>query len=153
MERRWWWWIPGAGWRMPKCARNRPGVTLFEAVAAMAMVGMTSIAALEAAGSQMRTAERARRAVEAASLAQQRLDWLEFLSETQLRALPDTVKEGQFPAPLEEYSWETDAKPFPTQAGVYEIAVRVYWEKRAQNFELKSYVYRRPVLMTSGGRR
>jgi type II secretory pathway pseudopilin PulG len=140
---------------MPTRARvsssNRGGVTLFEAVAAMAIVGLVSVGALEAAGSQMRAAERARRAVEAASLAQQRLDWLDFLSETQLRALPDTVKEGRFAEPLEEYSWETDAKPFPTQAGVYEIAVRIYWEKREQNFELKSYVYRRP-LITTGGR-
>jgi type II secretory pathway pseudopilin PulG len=127
---------------------NRPGVTLFEAVAAMAIVGMVSLGALEAAGSQMRAAERARRAVEAASLAQQRLDWLDFLNETQLRALPDTVKEGKFDAPLDEYSWETEAKPYATQAGVYEVAVRVYWEKRENHFELKSYVYRRPVLTT-----
>jgi type II secretory pathway pseudopilin PulG len=141
---------------MPKRAsslRNRSGVTLFEAVAAMAIVGMTSIAALEAAGAQMRAAERARRAVEASSLAQQRIDWLDFLNETQLRALPDTVAEGKFPEPLEEYSWETDAKPFPTQAGVYEVAVRIYWEKREQHFELKSYVYRRPLIQTGVGGR
>src|SRR5689334_3360128 len=133
--------------------RARPGVTLFEAVAAMAIVGMVSLGALEAAGSQMRAAERARRAVEAASLAQQRLDWLDFLNETQLRALPDTVKEGKFEAPLDEYSWETDAKPYSTQPGVYEIAVRVYWEKRESQFELKSYVYRRPILTTATGGR
>ena len=140
---------------MPTRARlvNRGGVTLFEAVAAMAIVGLVSIGALEAAGSQMRAAERARRAVEAASLAQQRLDWLEFLNETQLRALPDTVKEGKFDAPLDEYSWETDSKPYPTQAGVYEIAVRVYWDKRQNHFELRSYAYRRPVITTGTGGR
>jgi type II secretory pathway pseudopilin PulG len=132
---------------------DRRGVTLFEAVAAMAIVGMTAIGALEAAGAQMRAAERARRAVEAASLAQQRLDWLEFLSETQLRALPDTVKEGVFPEPLDEYSWETEAEPYPTQAGVYRVAVRVYWERRAQNFELKTYAYRRPVIQAGVGGR
>ena len=72
--------------------RNRSGVTLFEAVAAMAIVGIVSVAALETAGSQMRTAERARRMVEASALAQQRLDWLDFMNETNLRALPDTVR-------------------------------------------------------------
>jgi len=44
----------------------RRGVTLLEAVAAIAIVGMTSVAALEAAGGEMRTAERARRAIEVA---------------------------------------------------------------------------------------
>ena len=138
---------------MPTRARTlvtspRSGVTLFEAVAAMAIVGLVSIAALEAAGAQMRSAERARRAVEASALAQQRLDWLDFLNETQLRALPDTVKEGKFDAPLDEYTWETDAKAYATQAGVYEVTVRVFWDKRAQEFTLKSYVYRRPAIAT-----
>src|SRR5262245_1916626 len=119
---------------------NRSGVTLFEAVAAMAIVGLVSIGALEAAGAQMRAAERARRAVEAASLAQQRLDWLEFLNETQLRALPDTVKEGKFDAPLDEYTWETEAKAYATQAGVYDVTVRVFWDKREHEFTLRSYV-------------
>jgi type II secretory pathway pseudopilin PulG len=132
---------------------NRSGVTLFEAVAAMAIVGLVSIAALEAAGAQMRSAERARRAVEAASLAQQRLDWLDFLNETQLRALPDTVKAGVFEAPLEEYSWETSATPVSTQAGVYDVKVRVMWEKQEQEFTLRTYLYRRPQLTTGTGGR
>jgi type II secretory pathway pseudopilin PulG len=129
---------------------NRSGVTLFEAVAAMAIVGLVSIAALEAAGAQMRVAERARRAVEASTLAQQRLDWLDFLTETQLRALPDTVKEGTFEAPLEEYSWETTATPVSTQAGVYDVTVKVMWEKQDQEFKIRTYLYRRPMITTGG---
>lgn len=131
---------------------ERNGVTLFEAVAAMAIVGLVSIAALEAAGAQMRAAERARRAVEAASLAQQRIDWLDFLNETQLRALPDSVKEGTFDAPLDEYTWETKATPVSTQAGVYDVTVRVLWDKQEQEFTLRTYLYRRPVLTTGVGR-
>ncbi len=134
----------------------RRGVTLFESVAAMAIVGIVSIAALEAAGAQMRAAERARRAVEAASLAQQRLDWLDFLNEQQLRSLPDTVKEGTFAEPLEEYSWETEASPVSTQPGVYDVIVRVRWTKD-DAFTLRTYVYRRPIISTgtggAGGRR
>jgi type II secretory pathway pseudopilin PulG len=134
---------------MPKrdSMARRAGVTLFEAVAAMAIVGLVSVAALEAAGSQMRSAERARRAVEAASLAQQRLDWLDFLTETQLRALPDTVKEGKFDAPLDEYTWETTSEPVSTQPGVYAVGVRVIWAKDNE-YALKTYVYRRPIMMT-----
>jgi len=42
---------------------NRPGISLLEAVVAIAIVGMTSVSALEAVGGEMRTAERARRAI------------------------------------------------------------------------------------------
>jgi type II secretory pathway pseudopilin PulG len=132
--------------------RARRGVTLFEAVAAMAIVGIVSIAALEAAGAQMRAAERSRRAVEAASLAQQRLDWLDFLNEQQLRSLPDTVKEGSFAAPLDEYSWETQTSPVSTQPGVYDVTVRVRWTKD-DAFTLRTYVYRRPIISTGTGGR
>jgi type II secretory pathway pseudopilin PulG len=116
----------------------------------MAMVGLVAIAALEAAGAQMRAAERARRAVEAAALAQQRLDWLDFLNEQHLRSLPDTVKEGTFEAPLEEYRWETETTPVSTQPGVYDVTVKVTWDKGEQSFALRSYAYRRPVISTGG---
>lgn len=131
---------------------RRSGVTLFEAIAAMAMVGMVAIAALEVVGTEMRTAERARRAVEAATLAQNRVDWLDFLNETALRALPDTVKEGTFPEPLDEYAWETTATPVGTQAGVYDVSVRVTWPNGGA-FAVRTYVYRRPLLTTGAAGR
>lgn len=135
---------------MRKRASQRRGVSLFEAVAAMAIVGMVAIAALETVGTEMRTAERARRAVESSALAQSRLDWFDFLNETALRALPDTVKAGKFPEPLDEYSWHADATPVSTQPGVYAVTVRVIWAKDGE-FELRSYVYRSPVITTSAG--
>ena len=126
--------------------RRRRGVTLFEAVAAMAIVGIVAVAALETAGAQMRAAERARRVVEASALAQQRLDWLDFMNETNLRALPDTVREGKFDAPLAEYAWTTSATPVSTQPGVYDVSVTVTWPGDA--FTLRTYAYRRPVVST-----
>jgi type II secretory pathway pseudopilin PulG len=139
--------------RAERPTRSRRGVSLFEAVAAMAIVGMVAIAALEAVGAEMRVAERARRAVETAALAQSRLDWLDFLNETALRALPDSVKEGKFAEPLDEYSWKTEATPVSTQPGVYGVTIRVLWAKDGE-FDLHSYVYRRPVITTgtAGGR-
>ncbi|MDA1081530.1 MAG: hypothetical protein O2973_07605 [Gemmatimonadetes bacterium] len=136
---------------MPASARSqRKGVSLFEAVAAMAMVGIVAIAALEAVGTEMRTAVRSRRAIEAAALAQTRVDWLDFLNETALRALPDSVKEGTFPEPLNEYSWETTATPVGTQAGVYDVSVTVRWETDGA-FAVHTYVYRRPLFTTGTG--
>lgn len=117
----------------------------------MAIVGIVAIAALETVGTEMRTAEKARRAVESATLAQTRLDWLDFLNETALRALPDTVKSGKFAEPLHEYSWQTESIPVSTQPGVYAVAVRVLWAKDGV-FELKSYVYRSPVITTGTAR-
>jgi hypothetical protein len=60
------------------------------------------------------------------------------------------VKEGTFEAPLEEYSWETTATPVSTQAGVYDVTVKVMWEKQDQEFKIRTYLYRRPMIMTGG---
>jgi len=128
---------------------SRRGVTLFEAVAAMAIVGIVSIAALEAAGSQMRTATLAREKLEAAALAQQRMDWLEFLDENRLRALPDSVREGTFAEPFEAYTWETTAEPVSTQPGVYDVWVHVRWPEN--EFSLHTYAYRRPIIAVNSG--
>lgn len=129
---------------------RRRGVSLFEAVAAMAIVGIVAISALEAVGSEMRTAERARRTVEAAALAQSRLDWLDFMNATAMQALPDSVKKGTFDPPLDDYAWTTDAVPIATQPGMYDVAVRVLWAPNGV-FELRSFAYRRPTVTTGSG--
>lgn len=130
---------------------RRRGVSLFEAVAAMAMVGIVAISALEAVGSEMRAAGRARHTVEAAALAQARLDWLDFMNARALQSLPDSVKKGTFDPPLDDYAWTTEATPIATQAGMYHVTVRVTWAPNGM-FELRSYVYRRPVVTTGAGR-
>src|SRR5690348_7258157 len=101
--------------------RNNRGVTLFETVAALAIVAITAISALEAVGSDLRTAERARRAIETEALATSRLDFLTFLTDQELQALPDSVKKGTFDPPLQEYSWEMSSTAVTGQAGVYDI--------------------------------
>lgn len=131
--------------------RGRRGVTVFEAAAAMAMVGLVAIGALEAMGANLRAAERSRRAIIAASLAEQRVDWLDFLNETQLRSLPDSVKDGRFDPPLDEYRWTTETAPVSTAPGVYDVRVRVTWPDSGA-FEVRTYVYRRPVIV-GGSRR
>lgn len=116
----------------------------------MAIVGLVAVAALEVVGAEMRTAERSRRAVEAAALAEQRLDWLDFLNEAQLRSMPDSVKEGRFDAPLADYRWQTTAAPAPTLAGVFNVTVRITWPDSGA-FEVHTVAYRRPVISTGRG--
>jgi hypothetical protein len=110
----------------------------------MTVVGLTAVAALEAVGSEMRAAERARRAIEVSALATQRLDWLDLLAEQELRALPDTVAEGRFDAPFDQYAWKTETAPVSTQPGVYLVRIAVSGPET--EYVLRTYAYRRPVI-------
>jgi type II secretory pathway pseudopilin PulG len=131
---------------MPRGGRR--GITLFEAVAAVTIVGVTAVSALSAVGGELRTAARAQRALEVAALATSRLDFLALMSDQQLQNLPDSVAKGTFDPPLDGYTWVTTAAPLATQAGVYDVRVRVNWKDGA--YALRSYVYRRPPLATTG---
>jgi type II secretory pathway pseudopilin PulG len=128
-------------------SRARRGITLFESVAALTIVALVGVSALETAGSEMRTAERARRALEAEALTTQRLDWMDLMTDQELQAIPDSVASGTFTEPLDEYSWKTTSVPIAKQPGVYAVTVQVSWDggTYAQHTEM----YRRPQQITS----
>jgi type II secretory pathway pseudopilin PulG len=126
--------------------RARPGISLLEAVVAIAVVGMTSISALESVGAGMRTAEKSRRAIEAEALASSRLEFLDLMSDRELQTLPDSVEAGKFAAPLDQYSWKTTSTPYTDQAGVYDVRITVTWP--TGSYTVKTYVYRQPPLAT-----
>jgi type II secretory pathway pseudopilin PulG len=130
--------------------RVRRGITLFEAVVALTIVGLTAAGAMAAAGGELRTAERARRAVEVEALATQRLDFLALLNDRELQLLPDSVARGTFPAPLDQYEWTTSAAPVTAEAGVYDVRVKVSWDDGS--YTLRTYLFRRPPLATGRGR-
>src|SRR5215218_5407957 len=106
-------------------SRARKGITLFESVAALTIVGLVAISALEAVGAEMRTAERARRALEVEALATQRLDGMDLLTDQELTSIPDSVAAGSFDAPLDEYKWTTVSAPVSDQPGVYDVRVEI----------------------------
>lgn len=124
---------------------SRAGFSLLEAVAAIAIVGITSVSALEAVGSDMRTAEKSRRALEAEALATSRLDFMGLLTDRELQALPDTVESGKFDKPLDEYSWKTTSTPVAEQAGVYDIRITIEWP--TGSYTVRTYQYRQPPLV------
>ncbi|MEO7363803.1 MAG: hypothetical protein ABI120_25955 [Gemmatimonadaceae bacterium] len=125
----------------------RKGITLFEAVASVAIVGAVSAAALSAVGSQYRTTARAQRALVVEALATSRLDFLDLLSaDRDLQSLPDTVAQGEFPAPLDEYTWKTEVSPVSDEAGLYNVLITVVWKDG--QYQLKSRAYRRPALQS-----
>jgi type II secretory pathway pseudopilin PulG len=125
---------------------NRPGISLLEAVAAIAIVGLTAVSALESVGGNMRTAEKAKHAAEAEALATSRLDFMDLLNDRELQALPDTVEKGTFPPPLNQYSWKTTSTPVAEQAGVYDVRITIEWP--TGSYLVRTYAYRRPPLVT-----
>lgn len=127
-------------------AKSRPGITLLEAVAAIAIVGTTSVAALEAAGGEMRTAERARRAIEVEELATSRVEFMDLLTDTELQSLPDSVAKGKFPAPLDQYTWTTTSTPISDPNGLYDIHITVSWTNGS--YLVRTYRYITPRLAT-----
>jgi type II secretory pathway pseudopilin PulG len=136
----------------PRARRVRKGISLFEAVAALAIVGATAVSALSAVSAEMRTAARARKALEVEALATSRLDFLALMSDQQLQNLPDSVTKGTFDPPLDSYKWVTTATPLATQAGIYDIRIQVEWKDggKDDSYGIHSYIYRRPPLATSG---
>ncbi len=131
----------------PVPARNSRGITLFETVAALTIVSMTAISALAAVGSELRTTERARRAIEAEALASQRIDFLSMMTDQELQSLPDSVKQGTFDKPLDEYSWETASSVDASQAGVYDIVITITWP--GNSYIVRTAQYRRPPLTST----
>ena len=127
--------------------KARKGITLFEAVASIAIVGAVAASALSAVGSQYRTTARAQRALVVEALATSRLDFLDLLSaDRDLQSLPDTVAQGEFPAPMDEYTWKTEVSPVSDEAGLYNVLITVLWKDG--QYQLKSRAYRRPALQS-----
>lgn len=131
--------------------RNRPGISLFEAVFALAILGVTAIGALAAVGAEMRTAERARRMLEVEALSNERLVFLYLLTDRDLLNLPDSVAAGQFEPPFDDYTWMTTSTPNDAYPGLYDVKVTVTWPEGSQqraSFTASAAQYRRPIVAT-----
>jgi len=109
--------------RQRTCARA--AFTLMEVVVAVIIVGMTSVATLSAFAAELRTAETSRSALEAASLAENRIAMLELIPAEDLLTLPDSSKSGKFEAPFEHYEWTATVTPVVNEADLFNATVRV----------------------------
>jgi type II secretory pathway pseudopilin PulG len=135
--------------------RARRGVSLFEAVAALAIVAVTTISALSTVGAELRAADRARRALEVEALLAERVSVLALLTERDLQRLPDSIADGRFPAPLDAYRWTTTSAPSTAYAGLYDVQVTLHWTDGARGdaaTSVSTAQYRRPPLATRAGR-
>jgi prepilin-type N-terminal cleavage/methylation domain-containing protein len=122
--------------------RRRPdaGFSLLEAVVALAIVGVAAVAGLGSLGAELRAAERAQRTLEASALAGHHLTRIRVLPPTALTPLPDSLREGRFPPPMNEYAWRAHVRPVRGEADLFDVAVEVVWEGGA--FPLHARLYR-----------
>ena len=125
--------------------RERGGFVLLEAVVALAIVGVVVIALLETTATQFRTATKATHLVVARSLAEDRLSALRLLDHEDFSDLPDSLADGTFAAPYEDFTWTVSVEEFEEEYDLFEaeIAVSGYGEV----FLLRTLVHAaRPVL-------
>lgn len=103
--------------------RDRRGFSLLEAVIAVAVVSLAGVAALAALAGELRSSRRAREALAVSALAEHRMETLRLVSPDALRLLPDTLEEGRFAPPFQDYAWTASADPVPGVEGVYDVRV------------------------------
>lgn len=128
------------------CSRRRAGFTLLEAIISVAILGTVVVAVLAAFGAHLRTLDQSMRALEATTLAEQRLSVLELLPRDVIERLPDSLSRGRFRAPLDRYEWRGSARAIRAEPGVFELTVRV--ESEDASADLVTRVHR-PALVVS----
>jgi type II secretory pathway pseudopilin PulG len=101
------------------------GFVLLEAVIALAIIGMMSIALLAATASQVRTADKAALLLTARTLADDRMAMLRTLTYDEMSSVPDSLTQGTFPAPFEDYSWRAEVTPVEDEYDLFTVAVVV----------------------------
>ena len=120
----------------------RSGFTLLEAMVSLAILSLVGISALGAVGRDLDAATRARAALEAAALAEDRLEVVRMLDAAALAAPPDSVARGRFQPPFSAFGWRTEVDPVGDAPGLYDVRIEVLWENRART--LRARLYRPP---------
>jgi len=126
---------------------SRNGFTLMEVIVAVIIVGMTSVATLSAFATELRTAEKSRYALEAASLAQNRIAMLELVPPEDVIALPDSSQAGHFDPPFEHYAWTGALTPVINESDLFDATVQVTWDNGS--YTLATRMYRPAALVNS----
>jgi len=130
-------------------ALGKRGFTILEAVVALAIVGFAAVAAVEAAGSELRGADRAISAYTEAALAQDRLAAVTILRIDELNAPPDSVARGTFPKPLDGFHWLAAVEPALGEHDMYDVTIRITSDRSDYTLTTRLYRPRPPVALGS----
>jgi type II secretory pathway pseudopilin PulG len=104
---------------------GQPGFSLLEALIAIAIVSTSIVAGLAAFSAELRVAGRARSAAELETLAQEALAGLTLIPGPLLRPLPDSLRQGRFEPPFEQYAWRRTARPVRWNPDLLDATVEV----------------------------
>ncbi len=130
-------------------ASTRTGFVLLEAVVALAIISMVSLALLQARSQQIRVAAQARELLTAQALAEDRLATVRLLDYENLARPADSVLGGAFPAPFEEFSWVTTVEVLEDEYDLFGVDVVVTGP--AERFPLSTLVHRPRAVLGGGG--
>ncbi len=128
---------------------SRAGFVLLEAVVALAIISMVSLALLQARGQQIRVASQARELLTAQALAEDRLAALRLLDYENLARPADSVLAGSFPEPFEGFSWVTTVEVLEDEYDLFGVDVVVTGP--AERFPLSTLVHRPRAILSAGG--
>jgi len=117
----------------------RPGFVLLEAVVALAIIGLFAIALLETTSTQLRTASKANSLLVARSLADDRLAALRLLDYDDLDDVPDSLLEGTFPPPFEDFTWTTQVEQIDDEYDLFGAEVVV--QGRGESFPIRTLIH------------
>jgi type II secretory pathway pseudopilin PulG len=121
------------------------GFVLMEAVVALAIIGLFSVALLSTTSAQLQTAGKANTLLVARSLAEDRLAALRLLEYEELGDVPDSLVSGTFPAPFEAWAWTASVEEMEDEYDLFGAEVIV--EGRGETFPLRTLIHApRPVV-------
>lgn len=126
---------------------NRRGITLIEAIASVLMVAVVVTGIMHMVARAFETAERSRRAIELEAMFKSRLDVVALMTENDFLSLPDTLQQGVFEWPLDEYAWRMEVEPSADDIGVYQLRLEITWPPN-HRATVESAAYRRPAITT-----
>jgi type II secretory pathway pseudopilin PulG len=129
--------------------RARGGFVLLEAVVALAIIGVVSIALLETTGTQLRAAGQAKTLLVARTLAEDRIAALQLLDYDGLQDPPDSLLAGTFGPPFEAYTWTSSVETMEDEYDLFGVQVTV--EGNGESFPLRTLIHSpRPGVQVNG---
>jgi hypothetical protein len=128
---------------------RRTGFVLMEAAVALAIIALFSIALLGTLGAQVRAADRGSVLLVQRALAEDRLMALQLLDYDGLAGLPDSLQQGRFAEPFEEFTWTATATPLEEEYDLFTANITV--TGRGYSFPLQSLLHRPRALAQEAG--
>lgn len=133
---------------MSGSAERRAGFVLLEAVVALAILGLFTLALLSATAGQVRTAANAGELMNASALAEDRLMSIRLLEYDGLTDPPDSLLAGTFPPPFEAYRWTATVEEMEDEYDLFGVDVVVVGP--SQIYPLRTLVHRPRPNLTAG---